>query len=102
MKEELLKRTVKGPDGVEFEVEPLRDYYCEAAPTVMPGAYIKIVEDAARLLYHELNGDARIRDFQVACAHLESLHSHDAVSVICKGVPGGFTADFMDFSQLVC
>ena len=45
MKEELLKRTVKGPDGVEFEVEPLRDYYCEAAPTVMPGAYIKIVED---------------------------------------------------------
>ena len=45
MKEELLKRMVKGPDGVEFEVEPLRDYYCEAPPTVMPTAYLKIVED---------------------------------------------------------
>jgi hypothetical protein len=37
------------------------------------------------------------RDFQIACSHLESLHSHDAVSVICKGVKGGFKADFMDF-----
>jgi GTP cyclohydrolase I len=44
----------------------------------------------------------RIKDFQIACAHLESLHSHDAVSVIAKGVPGGFTADFMAFGQLVC
>jgi GTP cyclohydrolase I len=74
----------------------------EQAFAELNGAYVKFVEDAARLLYHELNRDARIKDFQVACAHLESLHSHDAVSVICKGVPGGFTADFMDFGQLVC
>ncbi len=45
LKPELQKRTVKGPDGVEFEVEPLRDYYCEALPTVQHGAYIGIVED---------------------------------------------------------
>jgi NADH-quinone oxidoreductase subunit B len=45
VKEELQKRVVKGPDGLEFEVEPLRDYYCEAPPTVMPAAYIRIVED---------------------------------------------------------
>jgi NADH-quinone oxidoreductase subunit H len=32
LKPELQKRLVKGPDGVEFEVEPLRDYYCEALP----------------------------------------------------------------------
>ncbi len=44
----------------------------------------------------------RIVDFRIACSHLESLHSHDAVSVICKGVPGGFTADFMDFGALLC
>ena len=74
----------------------------EQAFAELNGAYIKFVEDAARLLYRELNGDPRIRDFQVACAHLESLHSHDAVSVVCKGVKGGFTADFMDFGQLVC
>jgi GTP cyclohydrolase I len=74
----------------------------EQAFAELNGAYIKFVEDAVRLLYHELNRDPRIRDFQVACTHLESLHSHDAVSVICKGVKGGFTADFMDFGQLVC
>ena len=74
----------------------------EQAFAELNGAYIKFVEDAARLLYRELNRDPRIRDFQVACAHLESLHSHDAVSVICKGVKGGFAADFIDFGQLVC
>jgi GTP cyclohydrolase I len=74
----------------------------EQAFAELNGAYIKFVEDAARLLYRELNGDPRIRDFQAACAHLESLHSHDAVSVICKGVKGGYAADFLDFGQLVC
>jgi GTP cyclohydrolase I len=60
------------------------------------------VEDAARLVYEQLIADRRIHDFQVACSHLESLHSHDAVSVIAKGVPGGLRADFSDFSTLVC
>jgi GTP cyclohydrolase IB len=61
----------------------------EQAFAEMNGAYQKFVEDAARLLYDELNSDERIRDFVVRCAHLESLHSHDAVSRICKGVPNG-------------
>jgi GTP cyclohydrolase I len=74
----------------------------EQAFAELNGAYTKFVEDAARLLYRELDADKRIKDFQIACAHLESLHSHDAVSVIAKGVPGGFTADFMEFGQLVC
>jgi len=74
----------------------------EQAFAELNGAHIKFVEDAARLLYRELARDKRIADFQVACSHLESLHSHDAVSVICKGVKGGFTADFSDFQSLVC
>ena len=74
----------------------------EQAFAEMNGVYIKFVEDAARLVYAELAKDKRIIDFQIACSHLESLHSHDAVSVICKGVPGGFKADFMDFRSLVC
>jgi GTP cyclohydrolase IB len=74
----------------------------EQAFAELNGANLKFVEDAARLLYREFDADKRIRDFQIACSHLESLHSHDAVSVICKGVKGGFTADFMDFSSLVC
>lgn len=61
----------------------------EQAFAEMNGAYQKFVEDAARLLYEELNSDERIKDFVVRCAHLESLHSHDAVSRICKGVPNG-------------
>ncbi len=74
----------------------------EQAFAELNGAHLKFVEDAARLLYREFERDRRIIDFRIACAHLESLHSHDAVSVICKGVPGGFAADFMDFRSLVC
>lgn len=74
----------------------------EQAFAELNGAHLKFVEDAARLLYKEFDADKRIKDFQIACSHLESLHSHDAVSVICKGVPGGFKADFMDFGQLLC
>jgi GTP cyclohydrolase I len=74
----------------------------EQAFAELNGAYLKFVEDAARLLYKEFDADKRIVDFRIACTHLESLHSHDAVSVICKGVKGGFTADFMDFGSLLC
>ena len=74
----------------------------EQAFAEMNGSYIKFVEYAARLVFEQLDADPRIRDFQVACSHLESLHSHDAVSVICRGVPGGCKADFTDFQSLVC
>ena len=74
----------------------------EQAFAELNGAHLKFVEDAARLLYKEFDADKRIIDFQIACSHLESLHSHDAVSVICKGVKGGFAADFMNFSSLIC
>lgn len=74
----------------------------EQAFAELNGAYSKFVEDAARLLHQQLDGDRRIADFQVVCAHLESLHSHDAVAVIVKGVPGGFRGDFSDFGALVC
>ncbi|RXK55137.1 GTP cyclohydrolase I FolE2 [Oleiharenicola lentus] len=74
----------------------------EQAFAELNGAYLKFVEDAARLLYLAFDRDKRIKDFRIACSHLESLHSHDAVSVICKGVKGGFDADFMDFGSLLC
>lgn len=74
----------------------------EQAFAELNGAHVKFVEDAVRLLYHELAADARIHDFQVVCSHLESLHSHDAVAVICKGLPDGFRGEFTDFDTLVC
>ncbi|MGB0416776.1 MAG: GTP cyclohydrolase FolE2 [Coraliomargarita sp.] len=73
----------------------------EQAFAELNGAFTKFVEDAARLLYEQLDQEARIVDFQVACAHLESLHSHDAVAVINKGVPGGFTGQFDDYKGLI-
>ncbi len=104
-------------DGAELTLEALQRHCLEALKTEtqvmvkredeqafaeLNGAYIKFVEDAARTLYQELDGDERIADFQIACSHLESLHSHDAVSVICKGVEGGYRADFSDFNDLIC
>ena len=54
----------------------------EMAFAELNGSYLKFVEDAARLLYEKLIKDNRIKDFRVICSHQESLHSHDAISVI--------------------
>ena len=54
----------------------------EMAFAELNGSYLKFVEDSARLLYEQLINDKRIKDFRVICSHQESLHSHDAVSVI--------------------
>ena len=54
----------------------------EMAFAELNGSYLKFVEDAARLLYEQLITDKRIKDFRVICSHQESLHSHDAISVI--------------------
>lgn len=50
------------------------------------GAQPKFVEDAIRYLADELNNDQRVLDYKVICSHQESLHSHDAVAVITKGL----------------
>ncbi len=74
----------------------------EQAFAELNGAYIKFVEDAARQVYEKLDGVEEIVDFQVSIAHLESLHSHDAVAVITKGIPNGFRGEFEDFRNLIC
>jgi GTP cyclohydrolase I len=61
----------------------------EQAFAELNGAYQKFVEDAARLLFEQLDADPSVKDFVVRCVHMESLHSHDAVSRICKGIPCG-------------
>jgi GTP cyclohydrolase I len=43
------------------------------------------VEDAARLFCAGLKADGRIGDFRVIASHQESLHSHDAVSILTEG-----------------
>ncbi|MDU8926054.1 GTP cyclohydrolase FolE2 [Alisedimentitalea sp. MJ-SS2] len=43
------------------------------------------VEDAARLFAQQLEQDDRVGDFRVVASHQESLHSHDAVSILTEG-----------------
>ncbi|MCR8546382.1 GTP cyclohydrolase FolE2 [Salipiger sp. P9] len=60
------------------------------------------VEDAARLFAEQLQADPRIGDFRVLASHQESLHSHDAVSVLTEGTT--FANDSLDpqlFSTLI-
>jgi len=52
------------------------------------------VEDAARLFTEQLQLDPRISDFRVIASHQESLHSHDAVSVLTEGET--FEAESLD------
>ena len=74
----------------------------EQAFAELNGDQTKFVEDAARLLYEAMDSDSRIVDFQIACAHFESLHSHDAVAVINQGVAHGFSGHIDDFGSLLC
>ena len=43
------------------------------------------VEDAARLFCKNLKSDNRIGDFRIIASHQESLHSHDAISILTEG-----------------
>jgi GTP cyclohydrolase I len=52
------------------------------------------VEDAARLFCEQMKLDPRIGDFRVVASHQESLHSHDAVSILTEGPT--FAADSLD------
>ncbi len=57
----------------------------EQAFAELNGSNPIFVEDAVRLLCASLEGEARIGDFRVVASHQESLHSHDAVSILTMG-----------------
>jgi len=77
-------------NGLKTETQVMVRREDEQAFAELNGANVKFVEDAARLLYAQLNEEPKIIDFRVVCSHFESLHSHDAVAVLCRGVDGGF------------
>lgn len=56
-------------------------------------ANLMFCEDAARRLKTALDEDVTVQDFWVRVNHMESLHAHDAVSVVVKGVDGGYRDD---------
>jgi GTP cyclohydrolase I len=55
-------------------------------------ANLMFCEDAGRRIKAALEGAPAVADFRVEIAHVESLHDHDAVCTVTKGVPGGFRA----------
>ena len=57
----------------------------EQAFAELNGSNPIFVEDAVRLLCASLEAEERIGDFRVVASHQESLHSHDAVSMLTVG-----------------
>lgn len=108
---------------IEFDkmvwIEDLRDMCLEALQTEtqvmvkredeqafaeLNGANIKFVEDAARLLHEQFEKNEDIIDYKIVCSHNESLHSHNAISVLIKGIPGGLSSEVsrVDYQSLNC
>ena len=98
----LLELRNKCLEALKTETQVMVKREDEQAFAELNGSHEKFVEDAARLIFEQLNSDNRIHDFEVFCSHFESLHSHDAISAICKGVKGGMSAEFSDFERLKC
>ncbi len=65
----------------------------EQAFAELNGANLMFCEDAARRLAHALDARTEYLDFRAHIRHEESLHAHDAVSAVAKGVPGGFRVE---------
>lgn len=89
-------------DAVPTETQVMVKREDEQAFAELNAANPIFVEDAARLFCAALEGDPRIGDFRVIASHQESLHSHDAVSVLTEGET--FAADSLDprlFASLV-
>jgi GTP cyclohydrolase I len=85
-------------DTLKTETQVIVKREDEQAFAELNAANLKFVEDAVRLLYEGLDNDEHIKDFRVFAAHKESLHSHDAISVIVKGVEGGYDAYLEPFT----
>ena len=80
--------------GVPTETQVMVKREDEQAFAELNAANPIFVEDAARSFCAALMQDPRIGDFRIIASHQESLHSHDAVSVLTEGP--SFAADSLD------
>jgi GTP cyclohydrolase I len=71
-------------DALQTPVQTAVKREDEQAFALRNGQNLMFCEDAARRIQSRLDGDARVADFRVRVAHLESLHAHDAVAVASK------------------
>jgi GTP cyclohydrolase I len=72
-------------EGVPTETQVMVKREDEQAFAELNAANPIFVEDAARSFCAVLLKDDRIGDFRIVASHQESLHSHDAVSVLTEG-----------------
>ena len=56
---------------------------------LLNGRNLMFCEDAARKLKNGLTDIKEIEDYKIKVSHIESLHPHNAVSIVTKGVEGG-------------
>jgi GTP cyclohydrolase IB len=62
----------------------------EQAFALLNGQNLMFCEDAARRVQTILSEQERVIDFWARCSHFESLHPHNAVAIVTKGVDGGY------------
>jgi len=55
------------------------------------GDNLMFCEDAARRIKAAMDAMPQASDYRIEVQHLESLHPHDAVAKVVKGVEGGLT-----------
>ena len=72
-------------DAIPTETQVMVKREDEQAFAELNGSNAVFVEDAVRLICKSLEGEPRIGDFRVVASHQESLHSHDAVSILTVG-----------------
>ncbi|WP_224814541.1 GTP cyclohydrolase FolE2 [Hasllibacter sp. MH4015] len=72
-------------DGVPTETQVMVKREDEQAFAELNAANPIFVEDAARLFAEQLQANDGVGDFRVMASHQESLHSHDAVSLLTEG-----------------
>ena len=81
-------------DAVPTETQVMVKREDEQAFAELNAANPIFVEDAARSFCAKLQSEPRILDFRIIASHQESLHSHDAVSVLTEG--DTFAAESLD------
>ena len=91
-------------EALQTETQVMVKREDEQAFAELNGANIKFVEDAARLLHEQFEKNEDIIDYKIVCSHNESLHSHNAISVLIKGIPGGLSSEVsrVDYQSLNC
>ncbi|MBC8407626.1 MAG: GTP cyclohydrolase I FolE2 [Rhodobacteraceae bacterium] len=72
-------------EAVPTETQVMVKREDEQAFAELNGSNPIFVEDAVRSFAQKLSAEARINDYRIIASHQESLHSHDAISVLTEG-----------------